>query len=119
MQILKILATFATIQATFDYNKSGSRFIVYFSKVLLSLLGVHLNAFKLQLAQYLQVNDCSKRTKFADEILDRICVDSSYLNHICFSDVPTFPVYGIAIMSESGVQKISMFIWRCNETAIK
>lgn len=44
---------------------------------------LNLHAYKVQLVQAFQPNDCSKCTEFATEILDRISIDNSYLNRIC------------------------------------
>ncbi|GBN43880.1 hypothetical protein AVEN_235910-1 [Araneus ventricosus] len=56
---------------------------------------VRFHAYKVQIVQDLQPNDCPKRAEFAIEILNRIDVENVYLNRICFSDESTFHVSGM------------------------
>ncbi|GBN85451.1 hypothetical protein AVEN_67197-1 [Araneus ventricosus] len=56
---------------------------------------LRLHAYKVQIVQDLQPNDCPRRAEFAIEILNRIDVENAYLNRICFSDESTFHVSGM------------------------
>ncbi|GBM47326.1 hypothetical protein AVEN_7772-1 [Araneus ventricosus] len=65
---------------------------------------LRLRAYKVQIFQDLQPNDCPRCEEFAIEILNRIDVENDYLNRICFSDESTFHVNGM-------VNRHNVLIW--------
>lgn len=60
--------------------------------------------YKLQLVQALKPDDKTKRMAFAEDILDRIADDPTFLQHVLFSDEATFHVSGM-------VNKHNVRIW--------